>query len=293
MRRTVIFLMGMMTAVLFAVPVSAALYKYVDSRGIVRYADNLEAVPERYRSQVAPPAPAVLEAPAVKPPAVTPPAVEAPAKIVAAPKTGPSIEEAAIEPEVVTPEPAQPSVAITEPEPPVTKKVVIAPAPVKPVAETIAPEPRVVSSDTKAVPKKEPSVEIIAAPIPANALPETEPHVAETVKEAVVTPAPVETAYQVPEQRPDHPVDADIAQLLEERKTLLEKKEALDNTFLSLAAERKAIEASRAGLRDEKSIRQYNENALRLNERIQRFKREETALRDKIEGYNALITKKQ
>lgn len=323
MRKTVIFLMGLMTAIIFAVPVSAALYKYIDNRGIVRYTDNIETVPERYRSQITSPAPAVPKAPAlepptvkpptVEPPTVEPPTVEPPAEVVAAPEPGPYIEEAVAEPEVVTPVPTQPSVAVTEPEPyaeeTVREETAIAPPRVEPAIDREEPpKPHRISTDTEEVRQEDPTIEMTAAhePEPAS-LPEPEPYIEATVTEEVAAvpppvepvadstapPAPVETAYLIPAHKPEHPVDADITLLLEERKTLLGKKETLDKIFLSLAAERKTLEVSRAGMRDEQSIQKYNKNVLRLNERIQRFKKEETALRDEIERYNAMITKKQ
>jgi len=297
MKRTVLFLMGMMTAVIFALPASAELYKYIDNRGIVRYTDNLETVPERYRSQIAIPATATPEKPAVSEKPVAAP----PAGIVKAPEPGPSIEAAAAEPEIVTPAPREPSIAVAEPAPyvaePVTKEIIVAaPVPVEPAVEKEAPpEPRLIITDIEDVREEEPAV-VTAAREPApelSPLPEPEPFVDEpetVAKKAVVTPTPVETAYLVPDTAPDQ-LDIDIAMLMDKRKTLLDQKESLDKTFLSLLAEKKALEMERSGIRDKNNIQKYNENVMSLNEKIKCFKEEDAALRDEIEYYNALITR--
>ena len=308
MRKIVLFLTGMMTVVILALPASAELYKYIDNRGIVRYTDSLDAVPERYRSQIAAPAP---EKPAV----AEKPSPEPPVRTVKAPESGPSIAAPVAKPEIVTPKPEEPSIAAEKPMPaapekpavaekpipePVAKKVVITTAvPEEPVVEKKTPTTPVMPiTDTEKSRKKEPAV-VTAAREPApepSALPKPEPFVDETktaAEETFVSPAPVETAYLVPDTTPEPPPDADIVILMEKRKSLLDQKTALDKTFHLLLAEKKALEAERTRVRDKTSIRKYNENVIRLNERIKGFKEEDTALRDEIEYYNKLISQAQ
>jgi hypothetical protein len=298
MRKIVLFLTGMIAVVILALPASAELYKYIDNRGIVRYTDNLDAVPERYRSQIAAPAP---EKPAV----AEKPIPEPPARAVKAPEPGPSIAAPVAKPEIVVPKPKEPAIATEKPMPAAPERPAVAekPAPPPPARAVKAPEPgpsiaAPVAKPEIVTPKQKKPAVVTAAREPApepSTLPKPEPVIDETkaaAEETFVTPAPVETAHLVPDTTPEPP-DADIVILMEKRKSLLDQKEALDKTFYLLLAEKKALEAERTGVHDKISIRKYNENVIRLNERIKGFKKEDTALRDEIEYYNKLISQAQ
>ncbi|RJP35887.1 MAG: hypothetical protein C4548_17035 [Desulfobacteraceae bacterium] len=228
------------------------------------------------------------------------PIPEPPARTVKAPEPGPSTAAPVAKPEIITPKPKEPVIAVEKPKPePVAKKIVVTtPVPEKPVVETKTPaSPVMPITEAEKPRKKEPAV-VTAAREPArepSTLPKPEPFTDETkaaAEETFLKPAPVETAHLVPDTTPEAP-DADIVILMEKRKSLLDQKAALDKTFHLLLAEKKALEAERTRVRDKTSIQKYNENVIRLNERIKGFKEEDTALRDEIEYYNKLISQAQ
>jgi hypothetical protein len=301
MRKTLLFLMGVMIIVVFAIPASGKLYKYIDNRGIVRYADDLETVPERYRSQITPPPPAEPERPAVTPQAPETTAkkpVPAPGPIIAAPEKP---TQASASTTVVEKPGIKPPADVRTPE----KAAAVAPAPgpmivTESAAPSPAPEPEaapgkpalVTEPETAGKPAFIPEPEIAAktsAPEPQLKIDVEKP----VIKETVITDPPITTARVAPDLTPAPPVDSDISALLDRQSQLLEKKKALDKTFLSLQTEKQALMASRDQMRDAQSIQQYNKNVSQLNEKIQRFKTEETALRNEIVRYNTLIGQKQ
>jgi hypothetical protein len=289
MRKTLFFLMGMMIIVVFAVPASGKLYKYIDNRGIVRYADDIEAVPERYRSQITPPAPAEPERAAVRPPAPEPTAKKpepAPGPKIAAPEKP---TQAPISTTVVEKPDIKPPADVRIPE----KAAAVAPATgpmiaTEPTAPSPPPEPKTAAGKPASIPEP-----VIAA---KTSVPEPELKIdveKPAIEETVIIDPPITTARVAPDLTPAPPTDADISALLDKQSQLLEKKKALDKTFLSLQTEKQALVASRDQMRDAQSIQQYNNNVSRLNEKIQRFKTEETALRTEILRYNTLIRQKQ
>ncbi len=83
--------------------------------------------------------------------------------------------------------------------------------------------------------------------------------------------------------------DSDIDKLTSERKILLDKKEALNKKFETLAAEKKELENTKGDMKDEASVARYNDSIRAMNEKIKQYKAEEKRFKAEIERYNKLI----
>ena len=79
-----------------------------------------------------------------------------------------------------------------------------------------------------------------------------------------------------------------LAYLQTTRKTLADKKEALNREYMELMEEKEKLEKS-VDEDDEKSVREYNKNVKILNIKIKQYKNEKKALQAEIETYNSLI----
>ena len=79
-----------------------------------------------------------------------------------------------------------------------------------------------------------------------------------------------------------------LAKLESTRKTLSNKKEALNKKFMALMKEKQEIEDS-VDEDDEKSVLQYNKNVNKLNLKIKQYKTEKKFLQAEIEKYNHAI----
>ena len=79
-----------------------------------------------------------------------------------------------------------------------------------------------------------------------------------------------------------------LARLQTARKTLAEKKDALNQKFLELMEEKEKLE-SNVDEEDEKSVLEYNKSVKILNIKIKQYKKEKKNLQAEIETYNNLI----
>jgi len=79
-----------------------------------------------------------------------------------------------------------------------------------------------------------------------------------------------------------------LAHLQTTRKSLAERKDALNKKFLRLMAEKQALEEN-VNEDDEKSVLEYNKKVKRLNIKIKQYKNEKKRLQAKIEEYNETI----
>ena len=82
--------------------------------------------------------------------------------------------------------------------------------------------------------------------------------------------------------------DQQLAYLQTTRKTLADKKEALNREYMELMEEKEKLEKS-VDEDDEKSVREYNKNVKILNIKIKQYKNKKKALQAEIETYNSLI----
>ena len=108
---------------------------------------------------------------------------------------------------------------------------------------------------------------------------------------AGLSSAPVvqQTAGRIdPESSVEKNEDMQLAYLQTTRKTLADKKEALNREYMELMEEKEKLEKS-VDEDDEKSVREYNKNVKILNIKIKQYKNEKKALQAEIETYNSLI----
>lgn len=133
-------------------------------------------------------------------------------------------------------------------------------------------ETKKVESDTRETTSKESELFINAA--------QTE-HAVTTVTESQV----IETDNSKVTQKDESIV---LAKLESTRKTLSNKKEALNKKFMALMKEKQEIEDN-VDEDDEKSVLQYNENVKKLNFKIKQYKTEKKFLQAGIEKYNHAI----
>ena len=81
-------------------------------------------------------------------------------------------------------------------------------------------------------------------------------------------------------------------QIQQHRETLLERKKKLDQQYESLQQEKAELEATRDQMKEEAEIEAYDQKVGALNQKMDKFREKEKALKAEIQKYNDLLKDK-
>lgn len=278
-----------------AVPAWSELYQYKDQNGITRLTDNIYSVPVKYRSQLE--AYSEIEGLSGKM-KIQPLEKKVPRQTVAektiVPKTDqplPATGEKKSIPPAVPPANAPPVIIVA---PSVEKSRTVTTLETKPAPEPAPDAPEKIARNPVVEPEKvapvidKKTVAETKKPEPEHPEPKAEIKIVQKTDHS--PPANKEREMKTRGRKTITEKDESLklVHLQTTRKSLAEKKEALNKQFLRLMEEKQALEDS-VNEDDEKSVLEYNKKVKRLNIKIKQYKNEKKRLQAKIEEYNETI----
>lgn len=97
--------------------------------------------------------------------------------------------------------------------------------------------------------------------------------------------------YEIkPDREPAYDASSpEISELAEKQKTLLNRKQLLNQTYETLMDEKRTLEKNRQLIEDEESAEAYNRKVKEINEKIRKYKEAEKRFISEVSQYNASI----